>query len=86
MIECGTARIHHQGITDLFCEHLVGMPDYQYITGSAETAGFNPVFGSAVLGARLRFGAVRGMSGTVFGGEDEDVEIWIADLENRAGR
>ena len=49
--------------------------DYQYIRGSVETAGFNPVFGSAVLGARLRFGGVRGMSGTVFGGEDEDVEI-----------
>ena len=49
--------------------------DYQYIRGSVESAGFHPVFGSAVLGARVRFGGVRGMSGTVFGGEDEDVEI-----------
>ena len=42
--------------------------DYQYIRGSVESAGFRPVFGSAVLGARVRFGGVRGMSGTVFGG------------------
>lgn len=49
--------------------------DYQYIRGSIESAAFHPVFGSAVLGARVLFGGVRGMSGTVFGGEDEDTEI-----------
>ncbi len=49
--------------------------DYQYIRGSIESAAFHPVFGSAVLGARILFGGVRGMSGTVFGGEDEDTEI-----------
>ena len=49
--------------------------DYQYIRGSVETAGFTPVFGNAVLGGRIRTGGVRGMSGTVFGGEDAEVEI-----------
>jgi len=49
--------------------------DYRYIRGSVETAGFTPVLGHAVLGGRVQFGGVRGMSGTVFGGEDADVEI-----------
>ena len=49
--------------------------DYRYLRGSVETAGFRPLFGDAVLAARVRFGGVQGVSGSVFGGEDEDVEI-----------
>jgi outer membrane protein assembly factor BamA len=49
--------------------------DYQYLRGSVEAAGFQPILLDAVLATRVRFGGVQGMSGSVFGGEGEDVEI-----------
>jgi outer membrane protein insertion porin family/translocation and assembly module TamA len=49
--------------------------DYRYLRASLETAGFRPVFGDAVLAMRLRFGGVQGVSSSVFGGEEEGVEI-----------
>ncbi len=49
--------------------------DYRYLRASVETAGFRPVFGDAVLAMRLRFGGVQGVSSSVFGGDEEGVEI-----------
>lgn len=50
--------------------------DYTYLRGSIETAAFRRVLGEAVLGARVRFGAVGATAGSVFQGQEADDVIY----------